>query len=264
MNQDAIVPDGHHYWDIIESSEPEIWPGSIPWRDAWGSFGTIPNAAGYGAAVQRTRVPREDLERFWTAITQRYSGDLPRFSVGPRETPGLDRWLQSHGYHREMVQTLLVLRREAFHHVGPAPHGVEEVADLDDLIQVLALDHLVFGDPLPGPDGMAEELARLGSCRRLVFIRGDEGIAQAAGGLTHFGDWSLLWGGETHPAFRRHGLYHAVLAARMDIIKQTSAAFTAVYANNETSLPILRQIGFRPIGTIEVWKPAGERSGLPI
>ncbi len=263
MNGDAIVLDANHYWDIMEASEPEIWPGLTPWRDRWGSFGSIPDATGYGASVARTRVPAEDLERFWDEITRHYPGELPRFTVGPRETPGLDRWLQSHGYHREMSETVLVLNREAFHHVGPASDFVHEVADVDDLRQVLALDHLVFRDPIPGPNGLARELARLGSHRRLFCIRSDEGIAKAAGGLTHFSGWSLLWGGETHPAFRRKGLYHAVLAARMDVIKRTNATFAAVYANNETSMPILRKVGFEPIGTIEVWKPADARSGLP-
>ena len=204
------------------------------------------------------------MERFWADITQRYSGELPRFTIGPRETPGLDRWLQSHGYHREMSETLLVFNREAFLQVGPTSDVVHEVTDVDDLQQVLELDHLVFRDPRSDPAGMARELARLGSHRHLVFIPGNEGIAKAAGGLTHFAGWSLLWGGETHPTFRRQGLYHAVLAARMDIIKSTSAAFAAVYANNETSLPILRKAGFRPIGTIEGWNPPGGRSGRPI
>ncbi len=55
-----------------------------------------------------------------------------------------------------------------------------------------------------------------------------------------------------------------MLAARMDVIKRTNATFAAVYANHETSMPILRKVGFEPIGTIEVWKPADAPSGLPI
>ena len=257
-----------HYWDIIESSDPDIWPGSSPWRDKWGSFGSIPDSAGYGASVVRTRVPAADMERFWADITQRYPRQLPRFTVGPRDTPGLDLWLHSHGYHRELSETVLVLNREEFHNVvpalWPASDAVQDVGGVDDLRQVLALDYLVFRDPIPQLDGMARELARLGPDRRLFFVRGDDEIAKAAGGLSHFAGWSLLWGGETHPVFRRQGLYHAVLAARIDVIKQTSAAFVAVYANNETSMPILRKTGFVPIGTIVVWKPGGARSGLPI
>lgn len=255
----------HHYWDIMESSDPETWPGSSPWRDQWGSFGSIPDSEGYGASVQRTRVPAEDMKRFWMDITRRYPRQLPRFTIGPRDTAGLARALQSRGYLREMSETVLVLNREAFQEMGSTPSDiVQEVAGLDDLRQVLALDHLVFHDPIPDPDAMLRELARLGSDRRLFFVPGDEGIAKAAGGLTQFPGWALLWGGETHPAVRRQGLYHAVLAARIDSITHTSAAFAAVYANNETSMPILRKAGFSPIGTIEVWKPAGVRSGLPI
>ncbi len=166
MNGDAIALDANPYWDIMEASKPEICPGSTPWRDRWGSFGSIPDAIGCGASVARTHVPAEDMERFWPEIIRLYPGKLPRFTVGPRETPGLDRWLPSHGYHQELLETVLVLNCEAFHHGGPAPDFVREVADVDDLRRVLALDHLVFRDPMPDPDGLARELARLGSHRR--------------------------------------------------------------------------------------------------
>ncbi len=258
------MPESRYYWDIMESSDPEIWPGSTPWGDRWGSFGSIPDAAGYGASVERIRVPAEAMESFWAEITRRYWRQLPRFMIGPRETPGLGRWLESHGYHRETSETVLVLHREAFHKIGPASCIVHEVKTVEDLRQVLALDHLVFRDSVPDSEGTARELARLGWRRRLFFIRGDDGIAKVAGGLTHFPGWSLLWGGETHPAFRRQGLYHAVLAARMHVIRQTNSTFTAVYANHETSMPILSKVGFETIGTIEVWKPAGMQSGRPI
>jgi len=177
------------------------------------------------------------------------------FTVGPRETPGLDRWLASHGYQRELLETVMVLDRNAFHKVHARTHIVRQAAKVGDLRQVYALDHLVFGDPIPAPDSMARELRRLGSRRRIFFIPGYEGIAKAAGGMTHFPHWSLLWGGETHPAFRRQGLYQAVLAARIEATKQTSSTFVAVYANNDTSMPILQKTGFEPIASIEVWKP---------
>ena len=99
--------------------------------------------------AQMRRIP--SCARFWAELTRRYPGELPRFAVGPRDTSGLDRWLQSHGYHREMSETVLVLNREAFHNVGSASNFVHEVADVDDLRRVLALDHLVFHDPNSRP-----------------------------------------------------------------------------------------------------------------
>lgn len=254
MDEQSVGPNADYYWDIIESNDPDIWPGSIPWRDPWGSFGTLPDLAGFGGVVMRTRVPSEDIECFWADVRRRYPDRLPRFTVGPRETPGLVRWLQSCGYLRERSETLLVLNREACHDLCPTSDLVQEVAHVDDLQQVLALDHLVFGDPIPKPEAMVRELARLGPHRRLFYVPG-EGIAHAAGGVTHYAGWSLLWGGETHPACRGQGLYHAILTTRLNIIIEGSAAFAAVYADNETSMPILRKAGFLPIGAIDVWNP---------
>ncbi len=77
--------------------------------------------------AQMRRIP--SCARFWAELTRRYPGELPRFAVGPRDTSGLDRWLQSHGYHREMSETVLVLNREAFHNVGSASNFVHEVAN---------------------------------------------------------------------------------------------------------------------------------------
>lgn len=260
----TLMLETKKYWDMMESSDPEVWPGSTPWRDQWGSFGSIPDAKGYGASVDRTRVPVKDLPRFWSEITERYPSQLPRFTVGPRETLGLGRWLQSHGYHREISETVLVLNREAFDKRGPVLDVVNEVVRMEDLKEVFALDHLVFRDPIPDPKGLAQELARLGPYRRLFYIRSNEGMAKATGGVTHFPGWSLVWGGQTHPEFRQQGLYHAVLARRIAAVQETTALFCAVYANNETSAPILIKAGFEPIGTMTVYKPFGARSGVPI
>lgn len=253
------------YWDLIEATDPEIWPGSTPWRDHWGSFGTTPDAQGLGASVMRTRVPAARLPSFWQDTRERYPSMLPRFSVGPGDTPGLAEFLKIRGYEREIIESVMVMDRDRFAAFANASvPAVVEVSTPQDLHRVFELDHLVFRDPIPNSEGLAKEFRRLGTTRRLFLVPGPDGTALAAAGLTHFPNWTLLWGAETHPAFRHQGLYRALLTHRLRVIAQHGAGFAAVYANHETSMPILARCGFVRIGAKEIWKPPGAPSSRPI
>lgn len=238
----------------MEGSRPEIWPGSQPWSDSWGSFGTLPDAEGLGSSVMRTRVPPDQLPRWWQQLLARYPA-WPRFSVGPHDTPGLRDFLAQHQYRLEERERVLVLRRGAWPALSAAS-GARAVATLDELAQVLALDHAVFGDPLPTPARLAAEWDRLTPARQLFFVPGPAGSAIAAGGFTDFGRWALLWGGETAPAHRGRGLYQAVVRCRLRALQTHPAvSFVAVHAREGTSAPILARRGFRDIGSLEVWAP---------
>lgn len=244
------------YWDVMEQTPPEIWPGSQPWTDQWGSFGTIPDGNGFGSMVERTRVSAVYLPRFWADLQHRYQGRGPRFRIGPRETAGLKHWLVDRGYHCERSETVMVrdlpLPPDLRGDNDPRIHAVATTTDLN---QVVRLDHLVFNDPILDSDGLALELQRLGDARRLFFIPGVEGTALAAGGISFFPHWALLWGGETHPDYRRQGLYRQVLDARLQILDPAATEFVAVIADDSTSMPILAKMGFQAIGQATVWAP---------
>jgi hypothetical protein len=244
------------YWAVMDRDDPEVWPGAEPWRDRWGSFGTLPDARGLGATVSRTRVPPAELPSFWASIEARYPR-LPKFTVGPGDTPGLAAWLSRHGYVVETRETALVLPRADWARIPKGPVGlVQEVKAPPALRQVIALDHLVFDDPLLGEEEIQRELTRLGRRRRLYLIPGPD-MALATGGFTAWSRWALLWGAETHPAHRGRGYYHAILAARLDALTSLAGVeFAAVFANDETSAPILGRLGLLPIGELAVWKPA--------
>ena len=240
----------------MEASRPEIWPGARPWADPHGSFGTLPDAEGLGASVMRLRVPPEKLADFMPALLHRYPKP-PRFSVGPFETPGLREWLSEHDYVCEMVETVLVLPRDSWPHGPGAGPVVREALNLADLLQTLRLDQIVFDEPLRTGAGLRREWARYGGHRRLFLAPGDDGTARASGVYTDFGRWILLSGAVTHPGHRRQGLYHAVVQARIDAARTSSAAsFAAVYANQATSAPILEHLGFQAIGTVTAWAPS--------
>ncbi len=206
--------------------------------------------------VERTRVPSADLPRFWTDLECRYKPHWPRFRVGSRDTSGLTEWLARAGYRCERTETVMVLDL-------PMPRGfveeqartVHEVDTPTGLNQIIHLDHLVFKDPILDADGLAQELKRLGNDRRLFFIPGVGDLAWAAGGISLFPRWALLWGGETHPDYRHQGFYRQVLKARLQILHPEKTEFVAVIADDSTSMPILDKIGFRAIGQATVWAP---------
>ncbi len=203
----------------------------------------------------RTRVPPDRLPRWWQDLAARYPS-WPRFAVGPYDTPGLRDFLAQHQYLREDRERVLVMRRGDWpDRAAPSP-GVQEVTTLDDLATVLALDHAVFNDPPPTPERLAAEWGRLTPARRLFWVAGPDGSAVSAGGFTDFGGWALLWGGETAPAHRGHGLYQAVVRRRLQALRTHEAVqFVAVHAREDTSAPILMRFGFQDIGLLEVWAP---------
>ncbi len=247
--------DSTAYWQVMEQSRPEMWPGSRPWSDRWGSFGTLPDAEGLGCSVLRNRVPPDELPDFWHTLGARYAS-WPRFSVGPHDTPGLRDFLAQHQYTLEDRERVLVLRRDEWLSLPEESAGADTVTTPHELARVLALDHAVFDDPPPTPERITAEWGRLTPARQLFFVAGPDGSAVSAGGFTDFGAWALLWGGETAPAHRGRGLYQAVVRRRLQALRAHEAVwFVAVHAREGTSAPILTRLGFRDIGSLEVWAP---------
>jgi hypothetical protein len=131
----------------MEQDLPELWPGATPWTDEWGSCGAYPDAHGLGANIDRVRVPPKRLPQFWSRMVSAYQKP-PVIAVGPRETPGWAGWLNGHGYVPADRLRRLVLPRAQLYGRGDPPTTESRVAaSLEDLDEVLALDHLVFDDP---------------------------------------------------------------------------------------------------------------------
>jgi GNAT superfamily N-acetyltransferase len=61
-------------------------------------------------------------------------------------------------------------------------------------------------------------------------------------------DFAGMWGGATHPEWRRRGLYRAVLAERSRLALERGYRFARVDASPDSE-PILRKLGLHRIGT---------------
>ncbi|MCL5972165.1 MAG: hypothetical protein M1499_06345 [Firmicutes bacterium] len=247
-----------NYTSRIEAETCEFWPGTTPWQDQWGSLGSYPGRYGYGGCIERVRIPRENLIEWWDWVEDHYVV-WPAVKVSPRETQGLADWLESKGYQRAESQDLMVQDRQSSWQDGFSPLVVEP-STLAQLSQVYQLDNQVFADPLPTMAEMAEHLVRLKSGHRHQFcLLGEAGVAITAGGLTAFSGWGLLWGGETHPTYRGRGFYHVMVRHRLWFAYLHNCDFVAVYATKETSQPILANMGFSVVETVDIFRPPVHR-----
>ena len=248
------------YLRRIERDLPELWQGATQWTDEWGSCGSYPDARGYGSGVERVRVPPEKLAEFWRRLTTDYR-ELPPITVGPLETPGLTTWLAQYGYAAASRRRLMVLPHERLcSRTYFALHDVRVATTLNDLDQALALDQLVFDDaPLAAEQRLAELQRITTGPRRLVLVPGEAGLARAAGLITKRTGWALLSSGETHPDFRRQGLYRAITERRLDVARGWGADFVATVATPGTSEPILRRLGFLCVADITLYRPGPQR-----
>jgi len=140
---------------------------------------------------------------------------------------------------------------------------VREVRD-DDWAAIAALKQAVWGG---GGDGAVEEVAAElaadpTSITVLVAEVGAE--AEAPGELAcagwvrfHTGtEFASLWGGGTRPAYRRLGIYRALVARRAELAAQRGFRYLQVDASPD-SRPILERLGLRMLTTTTpyVWTP---------
>lgn len=136
--------------------------------------------------------------------------------------------------------------------VDAAAPDVRPVLDAHDAAGLDRVDVSVF-DEKPADDARLSEL--VAECRaqweartdaRFVAWRDDEPLG--SGGMSRAGEVLRLWGGATMPAARRQGVYAAVLRTRLATGWDWGATLAVVRGRVETSAPLLRGTGFRPVG----------------
>ena len=71
-------------------------------------------------------------------------------------------------------------------------------------------------------------------------------------------DFADLWGGHTLPAYRRRGLYQALVARRLAEVRERGVRYVTTDAR-ASSRPLLERMGFRPLTTVRghLWVPMG-------
>jgi ribosomal protein S18 acetylase RimI-like enzyme len=218
------------------------WRGVV-WSDL--------DAAGADAAIAA------EIERFAAVGGEwewkHYSYDRPA---------DLPRRLAAAGFVAEEPEAVLVAEIASLDIDVPPPAGIEvrTAHDADAVAAVVRMHEEVFGEP---HDDLGQALAgallespppALG----VVAYAGRAPVAAARVELPADTEFASLWGGGTLPAFRRRGIFRALVAHRAALAAARGYRYVQVDAL-PTSAPILRRLGFCELARTTPYKHPGSR-----
>lgn len=145
---------------------------------------------------------------------------------------------------------------------GPAlADGItlREVRERDDLDRIARMEHEIWHDDRGWlADDLEAELAADASA--LTIIAAEAGGQVVSAGWVRFRagtGFATLWGGGTLPAWRRRGIYRALVAYRATLAEKRGYRYLQVDTSDD-SRPILERIGFIPVTTTTpyIWSPS--------
>lgn len=169
--------------------------------------------------------------------------------------------LLAHGFVPEELETIVIAPVAAVAGDVQLPEciSLREVSERADLDRIGAMEEAIWNDGRTGwlADSLEAEHTADPSAMTIV-------VAEAAGEVVCAGwvrfaagtDFGTLWGGGTHPAWRRRGIYRALVAYRANLASARGFRYLQVDASSE-SRPILQQLGFVAVTTTTpyVWTP---------
>jgi GNAT superfamily N-acetyltransferase len=143
------------------------------------------------------------------------------------------------------------------------PEGVtiRRVSDRAGLSDVVAVGIRAFGEDYSSMND--EFLARVehGTVCFYVAYRAGEPVSAARLEMPRSGEFAGLYGGGTVPEHRGRGIYRALVGARARAARERGYRYLTVDAA-DTSLPILRRLGFVPLTTVTAWTWRAEGPAL--
>ena len=168
--------------------------------------------------------------------------------------------LRNAGFVPQAPETLVVFDLERELEDPPLPDGVT-IRSADDragLADVVHVGIRAFGHDYSAMNDELFARVEFGTVRFFVAYFAGEPVSAARLELPRSGEFAGLFGGGTAPEFRRRGIYRALVAARARAARERGYRYLTVDAM-DTSLPILRRLGFVPLTTVVAWtwRPAG-------
>jgi GNAT superfamily N-acetyltransferase len=164
----------------------------------------------------------------------------------------LPQRLLAAGYEPSAEELMLVADAASISHQVMLPDGVrlEAVTDEAGIEAMMAVRALAFDDPSPdlGPRLAAQLRSAPESVQLLVAMAGDEPVSAARVEFVAGTDFAGLWGGGTVPAWRRKGIFRALVAYRAGLAAARGYRYLQVDAL-PPSQPILQRLGFRAVAT---------------
>jgi GNAT superfamily N-acetyltransferase len=139
----------------------------------------------------------------------------------------------------------------------PAAVALRRVRERRDLERIASMQEAVWGEAHPLADDLERELAADPDGLAVFVAEARDEVVCAAWMRFPAGtQFATLWGGSTLPAWRRRGIYRALVAVRARLAAERGVRFLQVDAS-EDSRPVLERLGFVAVTTTTpfVWTP---------
>jgi GNAT superfamily N-acetyltransferase len=134
----------------------------------------------------------------------------------------------------------------------PADVAIRMVRDRDGLAEVAAVGIRAFGQDYSATNEGFFARMEHGTVLFFVAYCADEAVSAGRLETPRFGDFAGLYGGGTVPEHRSRGIYRALVSRRVRAARMFGYRYVTVDAA-DTSLPILRRLGFVALTTITAW-----------
>jgi len=192
----------------------------------------------------------------------RFRGRCERFEWklhGHDRPPFLARRLLAAGFRPEEQETVVIAAIDDLDLGAEPPQGVviREVHERRDLDRIAELELAVWGN---GSRTQADDLERERAAdpdalRIFVAEAGDTVVSAGWIRLADGTEFGTLWGGSTLPAWRRRGIYRALVVRRARVARERGRRYLEVDASDD-SRPILERMGFRAVTTTTpyIWR----------
>ena len=179
---------------------------------------------------------------------------------GHDRPPFLAERLVAAGLHPEEQETVVVAAIDDLDLAVEPPAGVaiREVHELAEFDRIMGMETKIWGEgnATRADDLERERAADPAALRIFVAEAGGEVVSAGWMRLPPHTEFGTLWGGSTLPAWRRRGIYRALVTLRARVARAEGRRYLEVDAL-DTSRPILERMGFRAVTTTTpyVWRP---------
>jgi GNAT superfamily N-acetyltransferase len=168
--------------------------------------------------------------------------------------------LRAAGLVPEETETVVISRAEAVASEPSLPDGVviHELREPGDFARLVQLDESMSHEDHSWIDALADE--RAADPQGLSIFVAEAGGRTVCDGWVRFPsgtEFATFWGGFTLPAWRRRGIYRALVAHRAKLAAERGRRYIEVDASDD-SRSILERLGFVAVTTTTpyVWSPS--------
>lgn len=231
------------------------WPDTrIVERDGWYQLITPSTRSAIANEVLISQIPDDDADAVIDRTCAEYaSAGLPfKWFVGPETRPrDLGRRLEARGFRGVPVRGMAI-DPTAWTAAAPPDVTVELVtlATIDEYN-----DCFTAGWNVPMPEEQRSTIARaIANPRFDTFVARVDGVPVGTCGSVYKERSVFLVGGNVLAAYRRRGVYRAMLAMRLARAIAAGRSLAVTQAREESSAPILERLGFESMFSAVVYR----------